>query len=341
MTERTWYVGVGGNQQGPMSTAQIVEQIQTGAVDASYFVFTTGMANWTAVTQVQPFAAYFGAADAPPPPPPPAAAAGADVIDFKLYGEDLQYVEITLDPGEACISEAGAMLFMDPGIDMETIFGDGSQQTESKGFMGKLVQAGSRVLTGESLFMTIFANQDPAQRRNVAFASPYPGTIVPLDLQQHGGKIVCQKDAFLCAARGITLGIELQRKLGAGLFGGEGFILQKIEGDGLAFVHAGGVLTARKLAAGETLRVDTGCLAAFEGTVGYDIQMVKGIKSAFFGGEGLFYATVTGPGTVWIQSLPFSRLASRVWRAAPQTGGTRVGEGSVAGGLGDILMGSR
>ena len=249
----------------------------------------------------------------------------------------MQYVEITLDPGEACVAEAGAFMYMDPGIHMQTIFGDGSDQ-EGGGFIGKLMSAGKRVLTGESLFMTIFGNQTREQA-TVAFAAPYPGKIIPFDLQQHGGTMICQKDAFLCAAKGISIGIAFQKKVAAGLFGGEGFILQKLEGDGLAFIHAGGSLTTRNLERGETIRLDTGCLVAFEPRVTYDIQSVPGIKTALFGGEGLFHATLTGPGTVWMQSMPFSRLARRIYAAAPQTGGKRKGEGSLLGGLGDIMMG--
>ena len=217
------------------------------------------------------------------------------------------------------------------------IFGDGSASTEG-GFMGKLMSAGKRVLTGESLFMTVFGNAGGSRQR-VAFASPYPGCIIPLDLNQYGGTILCQKQAFLCAAKGVAVGIAFQRKIGAGLFGGEGFMLQKLEGDGLAFVHAGGMVVERELEAGEVMRLDTGCLVAFEQHVGYDITMVKGIKTALFGGDGLFYATMTGPGKVWIQSLPFSRLASRIYAAAPQTGGRRTGEGSILGGIGDLVMG--
>jgi uncharacterized protein (TIGR00266 family) len=252
----------------------------------------------------------------------------------------MQFVEITLDPGEAAIAEAGAFMFMDPGIEMETIFGDGSHQ-DSRGFMGKLMTAGKRVLTGESLFMTLFGNA-AATRQKVAFASPYPGRVIPVDLLQHGGHLICQKDAFLCAAKGVHVGIAFQKKIGAGLFGGEGFILQKLEGDGLAFVHACGHLISRDLAPGETLRLDTGCLVGFEPQVDYDVQFVKGIKTALFGGEGLFFATLTGPGRVWLQSLPLSRLAGRIYRAAPQTGGSRKGEGSildVVGGLGNMIDG--
>ncbi|MEM9594769.1 MAG: TIGR00266 family protein [Acidobacteriota bacterium] len=262
----------------------------------------------------------------------------AHEIDYEIFGEEMQYVEITLDPQEACIAEAGAFMFMEPGIEMETIFGDGSAQSSGGGLMGKFLSAGKRVLTGESLFMTVFGNSG-AGRQIVAFAAPYPGRIIPVDLREHGGKMLCQKDAFLCAAKGVSVGIELQRKLGAGLFGGEGFILQKLEGDGMSFLHAGGTVVKKRLGPGEVLRLDTGCLVAFEQQVGYDIQMVKGIKSAIFGGEGLFFATLTGPGNVWIQSLPFSRLASKVYAAAPQTGGRTTGEGSVLGGLGGMIMG--
>ena len=342
-TDNAWYVGLNGQQQGPMTAAQVIAQIQSGALTDQHYAFAGGLANWTRITEIAAFAPYFGGGAVPPPAPAPAPGASADVIDYKIFGEDLQYVEITLDPSEACIAEAGAMMFMEPGIEMETVFGDGSKDTgqEKSGLMGALMTAGKRVITGESLFMTVFANQDPAARRNVSFAAPYPGTILPMDLKEIGGTLICQKDSFLCAARGVTVGVELQRKLGAGLFGGEGFILQKLQGDGLAFVHAGGVLVSRDLAAGETLRVDTGCVVAFTPSVNYDIQLQKGVKSMFFGGEGLFLATLTGPGRVWVQSLPFSRFAGRIWRAAPQTGGQSVGEGSVLGGVGNLVMGNR
>ena len=209
--EHAWYVGLNGQQQGPMTTEQVVAQIQGGAVSAQHYVFAAGMPSWTPVTQVQPFAEYFGVAGAPPPPAPPPAAsrAAADEIDYKIFGEDLQFVEITLDPGEACIAEAGAMMFMEPGIQMETVFGDGTGQPQTGGLMGSLMTAGKRVLTGESLFMTVFANTDPQQRRSVSFAAPYPGTILPMDLKAVGGRLICQKDSFLCAARGVTVGIEL------------------------------------------------------------------------------------------------------------------------------------
>ncbi|HLU65047.1 MAG TPA: TIGR00266 family protein [Kofleriaceae bacterium] len=251
----------------------------------------------------------------------------ADQIDFEIFGAEMQFVEITLDPGEACIAEAGSFFFMDPGIEMQTIFGDGS--AAQGGFLGKLVQAGKRVLTGESLFMTIFGNGD-RERRKVSFAAPYPGKIIPVDLREHGGTLLCQKDSFLCAAKGISVGIALNKKIGAGFFGGEGFILQKLEGQGLAFIHAGGTVVARDLAPGETLRLDTGCLVALDPRVTYDIQWIGGIKSALFGGEGLFFATLTGPGRVWLQSLPLSRLAGRILSAAF----TGKGEGSLLGGFG-------
>jgi uncharacterized protein (TIGR00266 family) len=296
------------------------------------------MDGWAPARSQGEFSGDFGAAAAGAPPPPPRGFGSADEIDYEVFGEEMQFVEITFDPNEACIAEAGAFMFMDPGIEMETIFGDGSAKDQQGGVMGKLLGAGKRVLTGESLFMTVFANTGGG-RQKVAFASPYPGKIIPIDLKQHGGTILCQKDAFLAAAKGISVGIAFQRKLGVGLFGGEGFILQKLQGDGYAFVHAGGTIVSRDLVAGESLRVDTGCLVAMEQQVGYDIQTVSGIKTALFGGEGLFYAKLTGPGRVWLQSLPFSRLAGRVLAAVPRGGKNRRGEGSALGDLGELLMG--
>jgi uncharacterized protein (TIGR00266 family) len=340
MNGQQWYVAVAGQQQGPMSAADVVARVRAGQLDRSAHVFTQGMANWEPITSRAEFAEAFGggAAAAPPPPAPRTSALSAHEIDYEIFGQEMQFVEITLDPGEQCIAEAGSFMYMDPGIQMETIFGDGSPQSGGGGLMGKLMQAGKRVLTGESLFMTVFGNTG-SSRQKVAFASPYPGSIVALDLRQLGGSMLCQKDAFLCAARGISVGIAFQKKLGAGLFGGEGFILQKLDGDGKAFVHAGGCIVERDLKAGETLRLDTGCLVAFQPSVGYDIQMVPGIKTALFGGEGLFFATLTGPGKVWVQSLPFSRLASRVWAAAPKGGGKSTDQGSVLGGLGNLVIG--
>ena len=260
-------------------------------------------------------------------------------IDFKLYGDDMQFVEVELDPQETVIAEAGALMMMEDGIAMETIFGDGSASSGGSGLMGKLMGAGKRIITGESLFMTTFTNKGTG-KRHVSFASPYPGKIIPMDLSTLGGKVICQKDAFLAAAKGVSIGIEFQRKLGTGFFGGEGFIMQKLEGDGMAFVHAGGTLHRKNLQKGEVLRVDTGCLVAMTADVDYNIEMVPGVKTALFGGEGLFFATLRGPGSVWVQSLPFSRLASRVFAAAPQNpAGSSKGEGSIAGGLFDMLGG--
>jgi uncharacterized protein (TIGR00266 family) len=224
----------------------------------------------------------------------------------------MQYVEIELDPNETVIAEAGSFMMMTDNVQMNTIFGDGSKAHEESSFFGKLFSAGKRLLTGESLFMTAYTNNGQMGKQQVSFASPYPGKIIPMDLSKLGGKIVCQKDAFLCAAKGVEVGIELQRKLGTGLFGGEGFIMQKLEGDGMAFVHAGGFVQARELKPGETLRIDTGCVVAYTNTIDFDIQFIGGIKNSLFGGEGFFFATLKGPGTVWIQSLPISRLASKM-----------------------------
>jgi uncharacterized protein (TIGR00266 family) len=268
-----------------------------------------------------------------------------DVVDYEIKGAEMQFVEVELDPGEAAVGEAGSMMFMEAGIGMDTVFGDG-RQNDGSGIFGKLLGAGKRLITGESLFTTVYTNNARTKQR-VAFAAPYPGKILPMDLSRLGGTLICQKDAFLCAARGVSLGIFFQRKLSAGFFGGEGFIMQKLEGTGLAFVHAGGTVMQRELQAGETLFVDTGCLVAMTPQVNFEVQFVGKVKTALFGGEGLFFAKVSGPGTVWLQSLPFSRLASRVFAAAPQTGGGGRGEGSlltgVAGGglLGGVLMGDR
>jgi len=258
-------------------------------------------------------------------------------IDYKLFGDDMQFVEIELDSKETVIAEAGAMMYMDDEIKMESIFGDGS--ATKGGLMGKLMGAGKRLITGESLFMTSFSNSG-TNKKHVSFAAPYTGKIIPLELKEHGNKIICQKDAFLCCAKGVSIGIEFQKKLGVGFFGGEGFIMQKLEGDGKVFVHASGTIIKRELKSGEKLKVDTGCLVAFEKTIAYNIEIVKGIKSAFFGGEGLFLATVTGPGKVWMQSLPFSRLADRIYKSAPSAGGQQKGEGSVLGVLGDLIDGN-
>jgi uncharacterized protein (TIGR00266 family) len=259
-------------------------------------------------------------------------------VDYKVFGEDIQFVEIELDPGEAAIAEAGEMFYMDDGITMETIFGDGSQQ--QRGFLDALVGAGKRLLVGESLFMTVFLNSGAGKKR-VSFAAPYPGRIVPIKLSEVGGELICQKDAFLVAAKGVSIGIAFQKRIGVGFFGGEGFIMERLQGDGWAFVHAGGMLIERTLAAGELLRVDTGCLVALQPGVDYNIEYVGKIKSALFGGEGLFFATLRGPGRIWLQSLPLSRLARRIVAAAPQTGRGGRDEGSVLGSLGDMISGDR
>jgi uncharacterized protein (TIGR00266 family) len=258
----------------------------------------------------------------------------AHEIDYRIYGEEMQFVEIELDPNETVIAEAGAFMMMDNDIQMETIFGDGSNS--GGGMFGKLLNAGKRLLTGESLFMTAYTHHGRGKKR-VAFASPYPGKIIPLDLAKYQGKIICQKDSFLCAAKGVSVGIEFSQKLGRGLFGGEGFIMQKVEGDGLAFLHAGGTIIEKELAIGETLKVDTGCLVAFTRDVNYDIELVRGVKNMFFGGEGFFFARLDGPGKVWIQSLPFARLASRV--LANASGGGKDQGGGLLGGFTNMLDG--
>jgi uncharacterized protein (TIGR00266 family) len=261
-----------------------------------------------------------------------------DVVDYEIKGSEMQFVEVELDPGEAAIGEAGSLMFMDAGIGMDAVFGDGSKNGQGGGFFGKLLGAGKRLVTGESLFTTVYTNQVAGKQR-VAFAAPYPGKILPMQLSQMGGMLICQKDAFLCAARGVSLGIYFQQKLSVGFFGGEGFIMQKLEGDGLAFVHAGGTVLKRDLQPGQTLLVDTGCVVAMTQGVNFEIQYVGKIKTALFGGEGLFFAKLTGPGTVWLQSLPFSRLASRVFAAAPQMGGSREQGGLIGGAIGGSVLG--
>lgn len=255
-------------------------------------------------------------------------------IDYKIYGEEMQFVEIELDGKETAIAESGSMMMMDDGIQMETIFGDGSAQ-QPTGFLGKLISAGKRVITGESLFMTAFTNEGQGKKK-VSFAAPYTGKIIPMDLQELGGTIIAQKDAFLCAAKGVSVGIHFQRKLGVGIFGGEGFIMQKLEGDGMAFLHAGGYIVEKNLAPGEVLKIDTGCVVAYSPSINFDIEFVKGVKNFMFGGEGLFFAKLQGPGKVWIQSLPISRLAGRIVAYGTYK---RKEEGSVLGGLGNLFDG--
>jgi uncharacterized protein (TIGR00266 family) len=332
MSEKKWYVAKNGQSIGPMSQSDVVRGLQDGTYAVTDHVFSDGMEGWVAASSVPELGATSSVAAAPPPPPT-SRRMTADEVDFEVAGHEMQYVKVELDPGESVVAEAGGMMFMEDGIQMQTIFGDGSNQQGS--FMDKLVGAGKRMLTGESLFMTVFTHQGSGKAR-VAFASPYPGKIIPMNLAEHGGSIVCQKDAFLCAAKGVSVGIAFQKKIGVGLFGGEGFIMQKLEGDGMAFLHAGGTILERELGPGQTLRVDTGCIVALDGQVSYDIEGVGGVKSAIFGGEGFFFAKLTGPGKAWLQSLPFSRLAGRIWQSAPQGGGKDRGEGSVLGKMGGI-----
>jgi uncharacterized protein (TIGR00266 family) len=256
-------------------------------------------------------------------------------IDYRIFGEEMQCVEIELDQGETVVAESGALMYMEDGIEMSTIFGDGSGRT-GNGFFDKLMGAGRRLLTGESLFMTTYTHVRPGKAR-VAFASPYPGKIIPFDLQQLGGMAIVQKDAFLCAAKGVSIGIQFQRKLGTGFFGGEGFIMEKLEGDGMAFCHAGGHIIERELFPGQTLRIDTGCVVGYTASVNFDIEYVGGIKNAFFGGEGVFFAVLRGPGKVWLQTLPIARLASRI--VSYGTSMNRKEEGSILGGLGNLFDG--
>lgn len=332
-----WYMAIGGHQVGPVSADDIVNNLKNGSADGSTLVFTAGMKNWTRLEEVPQFAVHLKTAAAARTPTIPGRR--AHDIDFQIHGAEMQFVEVELDPGESAVAEAGTMMYMTSGIAMETIFGDGG--SASKGFLGSLVGAGKRLLTGESLFMTVFNNQATSGKERIAFAAPYAGKILPMDLATLGGELICQKDSFLCAARGVTIGIAFQKRLGVGLFGGEGFIMQRLQGDGLCFVHAGGTVHAVELAAGEKLRVDTGCLVALQPSVDYDIQYVGKIKTALFGGEGLFFVSLTGPGRVWLQSLPLSRLADRITKAAS---GSRREEGSVldrAFGLGNLLDGDR
>ena len=268
--------------------------------------------------------------------PLPSSGQEALEIDYTIFGNEMQFVEIELDPQESVISEAGAMMYMHNQIVMETIFSDGSNASNSGTFFDKMLGAGKRLITGEGLFITLFTYTGSGKGK-VAFAAPYPGKIIPLDLTKYNNRIICQKDAFLCAAKGVSIGVAFQKKIGVALFGGEGFIMQQLDGDGLIFIHAGGTIIEKELAAGESLRVDTGCLVALTNTVSFDIEFVGNVKSAFFGGEGFFFANLRGPGHVWLQSLPFSRLAGRIWEATPQRGGGGLDEGSMLGGIANIL----
>ncbi len=324
-----WYCVINGEAVGPMDRQELLGKIRSaGGLDA--LVYGPGMTDWAKARHVASLAADFAGAGGPPAAP--SAARVAHEVDYEIFGDDMQFVEITLDPNEVVVAEAGGMMYMTDGIQMETVFGDPSKQ---QGLLGKLLDAGKRMVTGESLFLTTFGNVG-SQRARVAFAAPYPGKIIPLALDQLGGEIICQKDSFLCAAHGVQIGIAFQKRILTGLFGGEGFILQRLTGDGHAFVHAGGTIHKKQLATGETVRLDTGCLVALQPSVTYDIRMVGGIKNTIFGGEGIFLATLTGPGTVWVQSLPFTRLAGRVLaNVGPRS--KHKGEGSLLGGLSTIF----
>jgi len=331
-----WFLSYDGRQVGPLEHADAVAQ---AAKNPRGHCWRQGFAEWIPIAACAELRAESAPSNLPAPPPPAAGVPGqrADVIDYRIFGEDMQFVEIELDPGESAVAEAGSMMYKDGVVAMETVFGDGSKASGG-GFMDKLVGAGKRLITGESLFTTMFSHAGSSGKAKVAFAAPYPGTIVPMTLSNYGGRIICQKDSFLCAARGVSIGLFFQKKIMTALFGGEGFIMQKLEGDGLVFVHAGGAIMERELAPGERLDVDTGCVVALTQTVNFEVKPVGGVKSMLFGGEGMFLATLTGPGKVWIQSLPFSRLAGRMWSAMPQRGGS-VGEGSVLGGIGRLLDG--
>ncbi|HET9483984.1 MAG TPA: TIGR00266 family protein [Xanthomonadales bacterium] len=329
-----WYLSYDGKQTGPLDHASAVAQARQ---NPNGHCWRQGFAEWIPIASCAELSTDALPATVAPPPP---ARRGSDQLDYRIFGEDMQFVEIELDPGESVVAEAGTMMFKDAQVTMETVFGDGSHSGQGGSFLDKLVGAGKRVITGESLFTTVFSHAGSAGKVKCAFAAPYPGTIIPLTLSNYGGRIVCQKDSFLCAARGVSIGLFFQRKILTALFGGEGFIMQKLEGDGQVFVHAGGTIVERELEAGEVLHVDTGCVVALTQTVDFDLRQVGGVKSMLFGGEGVFFAELTGPGHVWLQSLPFSRLAGRMFAAAYQRGGGKD-EGSVLGGLGGILSGDR
>ncbi|HEY3424893.1 MAG TPA: TIGR00266 family protein [Negativicutes bacterium] len=343
-----WYLDYDGKQFGPLTVTQARSYARTNPIGLAW---REGFPEWVPIKEIAELAATSSTVSGPPTRsvlPPRLPTRTADEVDYKIFGTEMQFVEVELDPGESVIAEAGAMMYKDSAVEMDTIFGDGSAKSSQGGFFDKLVGAGKRLLTGESLFMTVFSHRGNGKAK-VAFGAPYPGNIIPMPLSQFGGTIICQKDSFLCAAKGVSVGIYFQRKILTGLFGGEGFIMQKLDGDGLAFMHAGGTIVERQLQSGEVLHVDTGCVVAFEPSVQFDIQQARNIKSALFGGEGLFFAVLQGPGKIWLQSLPFSRLAGRMLAAAPQRGGSReegsvlgnaVLGGTVLGGLGSFLGGN-
>jgi len=339
-----------GKNVGPISTAEAKRYTR---VDKNGFGWKEGFSDWKPISdiaelQTRTNSLYGRGGGASTPPPSRAMGRGgdfdsADEIDYKIYGEDIQYVEIELDPHESVVSEAGSMMYKDSDIVMDTVFGDGSgSKADSGGFFDKLVGAGKRLVTGESLFTTVFTHHGQGKAK-LAFAAPYPGRIIPVDLSKiAGGTLICQKDCFLAAAKGVSIGIHIQRKILTGLFGGEGFIMQKLEGDGMVFIHAGGMLKEIELKRGEVLHLDTGCLVAMEPQIEFDLEQAGGIKTGLFGGEGFFFAKLQGEGKIWVQSLPFSRLAGRMLSAAPQKlGNDDVGEGSALGMIGDIVMGNR
>jgi uncharacterized protein (TIGR00266 family) len=331
MTDAQWFYVDNGRSVGPLTKQELLARLPSLQGDET-LVYGPGLSSWTAAHAIPGLRSAAPVTETLPPAP---AARRADEIDYEIFGDDMQYVEIEVDPDEMVVAEAGAMMYMTPGIRMETRLGDPS--APDQGLLGKVWTAARRKITGESLFLTTFTGSGPGKQQ-IAFAAPYPGKIIPMDLAQLGGELLCQKDSFVCAARGVRIGIAFTKRFGAGLFGGEGFILQRLEGDGLAFVHAGGTLCHKRLGSGESMKIDTGCIVAFQSSVGYEIQFVGGFRNTLFGGEGLFFATLTGPGDVWLQSLPFSRLANRVISAS-RIGGKRKGEGSVLGGLGGLLNG--
>ena len=353
-----WFLAYNGQQIGPLEDAQARAQAQANPQGLAW---RDGFTQWVPIAQVQEL---FPAAPPVAPQPVPMApqpqsplygnGAGygtpypasqpyspevADEVDYRIVGSEMQFVEIELDPGESAVAEAGAMMYKAPYVEMDTLFGDGSKTAAQGGFMDKLLGAGKRLLTGESLFITVFTHRGQG-KAHVAFGAPYPGNIIPVKLTDVGGMLICQKDSFLCAARGVSIGIYFQRKIMTGLFGGEGFIMQKLEGTGMVFLHAGGTIVERILEPGEVLHVDTGCVVAFEQSVQFDVQQAGNIKTSLFGGEGLFFAVLQGPGKIWLQSLPFSRLAGRMLQAAPQRGGSK-GEGSIVPNLGGFFGGDQ
>ncbi len=329
-----WFLSYNGQQLGPFDENGVQRQVEINGTDG--FAWREGFADWLPISDVPELSGKGTSYDIVPPAVSPRSSI-ADEIDYTIYGSEMQFVEIELDPGESVVAEAGAMMYKDRHVEMETIFGDASGRGRS-GFFDKLLGAGKRVLTGESLFMTVFTHRGPQGKAHAAFGAPYPGNIIPVSLKDRGGMLICQKDSFLCAAKGVSIGIFFQKKILTGLFGGEGFIMQKLEGDGVVFMHAGGTVVERELGPGEVLHVDTGCIVAFEPSVEFDIRQAGGIKTALFGGEGLFFARLQGPGKLWLQSLPFSRLAGRMLQAAPQHGGS-TGEGSILGSIGNLIDG--